>query len=179
MKTLYFKIFSLISAGLLAVVCFAGCGKDGGLIKTGSSGDFIYGVYSDHTEIISYNGSGGEVAVPSKLGGKVLTSLGDFSFRGTAVTEVILPDTLKSIGEEAFSNCTQLASVIVPKGVTEIRSGAFSYCSELTSVDMSAATGLAVVSENVFFKCARLASVLMSDSVETISNAAFYECVSL
>ena len=43
------------------------------------------------------------------------------------ITEVEIPDTVFSIGEEAFYGCTALRSVILPRGITEISAAVFLY----------------------------------------------------
>ena len=50
-----------------------------------------------------------------------------------SLLRVVLPDTLKGIGECAFRNCVNLTgSIIIPEGVTEIGPSAFLWCTSLT-----------------------------------------------
>ena len=51
----------------------------------------------------------------------------------SSLLRVVLPDTLKGIGECAFRNCVNLTgSIIIPEGVTEIGPSAFLWCTSLT-----------------------------------------------
>ena len=51
----------------------------------------------------------------------------------SSLLRVVLPDTLKGIGECAFRNCVNLTgSIIIPEGVTEIGPSAFMWCNSLT-----------------------------------------------
>lgn len=72
-------------------------------VSAAVSGNYEYKVLSDGTvEITAYNGSGGSVAVPEKLGSKTVTRIGDMAFYMSKVTAVTLPKTLKSVGTDVF-----------------------------------------------------------------------------
>ena len=53
---------------------------------------------------------------------------------GVEITELVVPDSVTSIGDYAFHSCSGLTSVTIPDGVTSIESYAFYGCSSLTSV---------------------------------------------
>ena len=53
---------------------------------------------------------------------------------GVEITELVVPDSVTSIGDYAFHNCSGLTSVTIPNSVTLIGSYAFYQCSSLTSV---------------------------------------------
>ena len=53
---------------------------------------------------------------------------------GTLVTDLIIPDSVTSIGEYAFYGCSELTSITIPESVTSIGDYAFSGCSGLTSI---------------------------------------------
>jgi len=65
----------------------------------------------------------------------------DFEMNGTTLVRyhgyaanVIIPEGVTAIGENAFRNNRSLTSVIIPSGVTSIGRYAFYYCTSLTSV---------------------------------------------
>ena len=52
------------------------------------------------------------------------------------IKEVIIPNTVIEIGEDAFKNCEGLVRVVIPESVQLIRTGAFQGCSNLTDIEM-------------------------------------------
>lgn len=70
-----------------------------------------------------------ELEIPNSI-----TEIKDFAFQGmSSMTSVIIPNSVKSIGKEAFFRCG-LSSVTIPESVTKISSQAFYQCSLLSSV---------------------------------------------
>ncbi len=107
-----------------------------------------------------------------------VTSLSDFAFYGcNKATSVSLPDTLTSIGIQAFRQCASLTSVDIPDGITTIQDGTFWYCEALTSVTLP--DSLKVIGADAFYNCSNLTSTDISDGVTTIGESAFAYCNSL
>lgn len=98
-----------------------------------TAGNYTYTVSGDNATIVSYyEKAEGRATIPSKLGGKTVTAIGDRSFQAcTVVTEVIIPSTVKTIGKYAFSFCYSLTKIEIPESVTYIGDNAFKYCTGL------------------------------------------------
>ena len=64
-----------------------------------------------------------------------VTTIGSEAFSGcSGLTSITIPDSVTSIGNYAFSRCSGLTSITIPDIVTSIGSSAFSGCSSLESI---------------------------------------------
>ena len=135
----------------------------------------IQGTYSSCA--ISPAPTGG-VTIPSTLGGKPVTSIGNWAFVGcSGLTRVTIPDSVTSIGGYAFSDCSGLTSVTILNSVTNIGGSAFSGCTNLTSVMIP--DSVTSIGEDAFVGCSGLTSVMIGDGVTSIGNRAFGGCSGL
>ena len=91
---------------------------------------------------------------------------------GVIQENIIIPNSVISIGNYAFSNCRSLTSVTVSNGVTSIGEYAFSDCSDLTSVTIG--DSIKSIGEGAFWGCSGLTSVTIPNNVTSIGYNAFY-----
>ena len=80
---------------------------------------------------------------------------------GKEVTDLVIPESVTSIGNYAFDNCTNLTNVNIPNGVTRIGKSAFRKCSNLTYVSIP--PSIDTIGENAFLWCFDLNAVYISD----------------
>ena len=68
-----------------------------------------------------------------------VTSIGSYAFSfDVHVTDVTLPSSLKTIGNDAFFGCHGLTSVVIPEGVTTIGAYAFEQCTSIETITVPA-----------------------------------------
>ena len=105
-------------------------------------------------------------------------SIGRSAFSGcSGLTSVTIPNSVKSIGYYAFVDCTGLTSVNIPNSVTFIDNYAFSGCSGLNSVTIP--NGVISIYNYAFKGCSGLTSVTIPNSVTRIGSSAFLDCYRL
>lgn len=86
----------------------------------------------------------------------------------------IIPNSVISIGNYAFSRCHGLTSVTISDNVTEIGDGAFSNCRNLASITIG--NNVTTIGDSAFESCYGLTLVVIPNNVISIGNYAFYEC---
>ena len=96
---------------------------------------------------------------------------------GSLVTDLVIPDSVTSIGSSAFYSCISLESVTIPDSVTSIGGSAFYGCSSLESVTIP--DSVTSIGGSAFSGCSSLESVTIPDSVTSIGGYAFRGCSSL
>ena len=107
-----------------------------------------------------------------------VTSIGACAFEGcSSLTSVTIPSSVTSIGACAFEGCSSLTSVTIPNSVTSIGNGVFSDCSGLASVSIG--NSVTSIGRSAFYQCSGLTSVTIPNSVTDIGDKAFYECIGL
>ena len=105
-------------------------------VPTESTEGVLYDLSADGTyaEVIGYEGTATKVKIADTYNGVPVTSIYQEAFFGKSITEVMIPDSVTSIGAHAFYYCSSLTSVVIPDSVTSIGDWAFYWCSSLTSV---------------------------------------------
>ena len=131
-------------------------------------------------EIKRYYGDFAKVTVPRQIDGHTVTRIGDGAFsmwdEYGLLREIVLPDTIKSIGEWAFSDLRGLRTINLPQSLTSIGRGAFDDTA-LTSVNCP--LSVTSVEDYTFSNCLYLRNVYLHTEVVSIGSYAFGGCSSL
>ncbi len=86
----------------------------------------------------------------------------------------VIPNTVTSIGERAFYECSSLTEIVIPNSVISIDKQAFRYCSSLSSISIS--NSVTSIGDYAFSGCTGLTSVNIPNSVTTFGTYVFYNC---
>ncbi len=107
-----------------------------------------------------------------------VTSIGTEAFIGCVnLREVTIPETVTSIGVSAFRECTKLTEIVIPDKVTLIDNGAFSGCTALVNVKLP--KNLKTLEVAAFSHCYALPKLELPESVTYIGGGCFSDCTSL
>ena len=101
-----------------------------------------------------------------------VTSIGANAFLDcSGLTSITIPNSVTSIGGSAFSGCKGLTSITIPNSVTSIGGYAFSGCSGLTSITIP--NSVTSIGGSAFSGCRGLTSITIPNSVTSIGDYAF------
>ena len=170
--------------------------------------EFSYRVLEGNTaEIIAYVGNGTKLVIPSEIDGYKIIKIANFAFcammnpKYYSLTSVEITDGITSIGQGAFSGCSNLSCISVPNSVTEIGDNAFEntdwynnlddgvvyagnivykYKGEMpknTSIEIK--DGVTSISARTFINCENLVNIAIPNSVKYIGDGAFSGCCNL
>lgn len=149
--------------------------------------DFIFD--SSTGTITGYCGSEfeGNLVIPSSIGGVTVKSIGNESFMCCGFSSVTIPDTVTTIGENAFNLSFNLESVSIPKSVTTIGSMAFADCQNLESIAVDSENPSYSSQDGVLFNKDKTVLIQypigknqaydIPSGVKVIADGAFYDCM--
>ena len=107
---------------------------------------------------------------------KYLVEIGEEAFKGSDVTSILMPNTVKSLGIHAFEDCKKLKEVTLSSSLTLIPMAAFRGCDALQELQVPASvTKIA----DLAFEASGLKEMELPMGVETVGAGAFYNCQQL
>ena len=119
----------------------------------------------------------GEIVTSLEIPDSV-TSIGNSAFyECSSITSITIGGSVTSIGDRAFSWCRSLISIVIPDSVTSIGEGAFCWCDSLESINIP--DSVTSIGDRAFYYCSSLESITIPDGVTSIGDRAFSNCSSL
>jgi len=128
----------------------------------------------DKSRIISFrNQNIKSYVIPSSV-----TSIGDSAFSWcSSLSEIVIPSSVTSIGDGAFYDCYSLSEIVIPSIVSSIGDSAFSWCSSLSEIVIPSI--VSSIGDSAFSWCSSLSEIVIPSSVSSIGDSAFSDCRSL
>lgn len=153
-------------------VC-SSCGE----IKPSDGLSFTLNDAGTEYKVCGNNESDTHIIIPPIYNGIPVTSIDGYGFASETMKTITIPDSIKSIGQGAFSQCPNLESVTLPNGITEIPENTFFNCPNLTNVTIP--NSVTSIGEQAFWCCTKLDNVILPNNITSIGEEAFYSCESL
>ena len=123
----------------------------------------------------------GAITIPATVTHKdvvySVTSIEGYAFWECNLVSATIPESVTSIGRNAFSGCRRLTAINIPEGVTSIGDHAFYACSSLTTIEIP--ESVTSIGDNTFNNCSSLTAINLSSNITNIGNKTFYYCRSL
>lgn len=113
-----------------------------------------------------------EIVIPATSPeGDAVKYIAQSAFYDTAITSVVIPDSVTAIGSWAFSDCKKLTEVRFGNGLKEIQGCAFQDCTSLKKLTFP--ESLTEIHHQAFENCNSLTSISISKNIEYIDSSAF------
>ena len=129
------------------------------------------------------NNSNNDVVIPSHYFKDgtwyTVTSIANNGFIGCSniIKNLVIPDTVTNLGDDAFKGCKDILSISIPESVLYIGSGAFYGCASLRSVKIPSM--IEHILPSTFYNCSSITNLPLPDGLLSIGDNAFNGCLGL
>ena len=106
-----------------------------------------------------------------------LTTINQYAFSNSGIRLIEFPNSLLTIGNSAFQNCTKMNYLVLPDMIKSLSDYAFYNCIGLRSITMGSA--LTTIGKYTFYGCDGLVRLYLGDNVEKLLDYSFADCINL
>lgn len=171
-KTVVLLLAGTVSLGVIPVLPVYAAGVEAAAIAQAQNvyGDFTYEVQEGEVVITSYTGTQQVLEIPESIEDMKVTAVGEGTFEGNGtLTQVTIPESVETIGEQAFRNCGELQIVSVEStrssaGLVSVGSRAFEGCGSLSSIEFPRT--IQEIGEAAFDGCGNLQDIFYNGTPE-------------
>lgn len=151
--------------------------KELAALDKATEGDYTYAMVDGEALIVQCNASDSDLKVPAELGGMPVTGAFPAAFSTCTAERITLPEGFKKLREMSFYNCTYLKEVVLPQSMESVGNNCFDSCYLLETVDCG---GASEIGTQAFYNCESLRSITFSGSCKDFgSDMPFDTCTSL
>lgn len=112
-----------------------------------------------------------EIEVPAVYEGKPVTTIAASGFADAVLSKITLPDSITTIGANAFADCISLEEITLPTSVQTIGANAFKGCLALSSFTVP--EGVTTIGKHAFYNCKSLENLTLPSTLHTVGANAF------
>lgn len=128
---------------------------------------------SDNNELIQLvDSTTKRVAIPDNV-----TKIRLEAFISADIEAVIIPSSVKELGEAVFWNCQKMIEVQLNCEIDRLPYAMFAYCSSLTTFNVP--NNIKIIESKAFSDCKNLHEIILNKGLRIIGNCAFEECSNL
>lgn len=138
---------------------------------------YVFYTCESGTYLIDYDGEGTALTLPADHNGNAYDIYSYAFAANVKIVSVVIPNSVKHIGNDAFHGCIALKSVTLPNDLTRIEERTFYACEGLTLLDLP--DSLTYIGGGAFASCKKLEGLEIPDGVTEIGRTAFNACDSL
>lgn len=133
-----------------------------------TSGDYTYTVKNGEATISRYSGTEKVIVIPSEFDGYPVVGIGSSAFYSKSITSVVIPDTVRDIGNKAFQFCDDMESVTLGNSVETIGDYAFYECTKVKSLVLP--SSLTTIGRDALVCSSSLKYLFVPESVTSIGS---------
>lgn len=171
-------ILSILTMLFASVSAMCGDFESGGIVYSFTGHNLEVAV--DQNIINGINSYNGIYIIPSTVNFEGInysvTEIADRAFAESNVTEVVIPNSVRELGEGAFANAFNLSSVTLPLYIDQIPAECFT---GTDIVNIAVPEGVIEVETKAFKDCEKLHTVMLPSTLNYIGSEAFGDCHNL